>query len=1305
MAPPAQSPSAPRLGAGHQPGTETLQISDKAHPGAVTAVLGPTNTGKTHLAIERLVGHETGMIGLPLRLLAREVYSRVVDRVGAKKVALITGEERIIPAEPRFWVCTVEAMPQDLSVAFVAIDEIQLAANLERGHVFTQRLLHMRGTQETLLLGAATMRPILERLLPRLHVITRPRLSNLTYVGQKKLTRQPERSAIVAFSANEVYEIAELIRRQRGGAAVVLGSLSPRTRNAQVALYQSGDVDFLVATDAVGMGLNLDVHHVAFASKRKFDGFQFRDLTPSEWGQIAGRAGRHLRDGSFGVTGRVPPLEEGLVKALEAHEFKPIDIVQWRNTALNYDSLTTLRATLDAVPQTAGLTRAPLAEDIQALDFVMRDEDVPACVTSPSDVERLWGVCQIPDYRKIAPANHGELVRRVFLFLAQQGRIAADWMAEQIAFADRTEGDIDTLANRLAHIRTWTFVANRPDWLDDPAHWRETTRAVEDRLSDALHDCLTQRFVDRRTSVLMRRLRENADMEAEITPDGDVKVADHLVGHLVGFRFTPDPTAEGPDAKTVRAAANQALARAIEARADRVARAEDKSFLLDSDCSIRWDGAVIGRLVAGSDVLAPRVLVLADEQLNGPPRDAVQERLERLIAGYTATLLKPLFELKAAEDLTGLARGLAFQLVEALGVLERPKVADDVKQLDQTTRAAMRKCGVRFGAYHIFIPALLKPAPARLLVDLWALFNDKQGVTGLDDVPRLLASGRTSLLRAEEISDELYLLVGFKACGDRAVRIDILERLADLIRPIVKWRPQREKAAKTEPAQPPAAEPRPDEPSKAEPSRAASSKAEPLEVEPLKAELTRTEVCSSKVTSPEASSPEVSSSEASSPEVSSPQAEQTEPPTTEPPTTEPSPTAATPEETSKTEPGTTETGVPEAGTTETGKADEEGGQPSDAASPAERSDSAKLRAQQPSTEPPYGAIPSGGGFRVTVGMMSLLGASGESFASVLKALGYRLDRKKVTAEELAGYAPLGPVQPKAAEKPATGPKEAATPPVDDQATPEASLGAASGLSAESSPGAAAVDAAAPSQAEALEDQTSAPLEEKPQSAPSDDAEKGATPDNAEKAEAAAMADPPPAGSDAVDEGAPPKTPEGQAPEGQTPGGQEPEDSPEAAPEEALYVEIWRPAGRGQREGRRPSQRHARSRGARSEKARADGAGLQRDMSDRANRGTDARQAAHPGTGRDPAQDTGLGEKASGKGQGKRGNSGGKRQWDNLADKAASHRGKPPHKGGSKKPYQQQGRSQGPKRASDRIDPDSPFAKLAQLKSDLEKKKS
>src|ERR1700743_739649 len=645
-------------------------------PGSgVTAVLGPTNTGKTHLAIERMLAHSSGLIGLPLRLLAREIYNKIADRAGPESVALITGEEKIKPKNPRFWVSTVEAMPRDLDVSFLAVDEVQIAADLERGHVFTDRILNRRGRDETMLLGAATMRPIIERLLPGASIITRPRLSQLEFAGDRKITRQQRRPAIVAFSAEEVYAIAELIKRQHGGAAVVLGSLSPRTRNAQVELFQSGDVDYLVATDAVGMGLNLDVDHVAFASDRKYDGYQFRRLNPSEFAQIAGRAGRATRNGTFGTTGRCAPFEPELVNALQNHTFESVKMLQWRNSKLDFSSLGALQVSLAQSPAHETLTRAPVAEDQRVLDHVARDAEVRDGAHGADAVERLWEACQVPDYRKLSPAAHAELVTTIYGFLTKRGRVPDSWFASQVEQADRADCDIDTLSGRIAQIRTWTFVANRPDWLADAEHWQGITRDVENKLSDALHERLTERFVDRRTSVLMRRLRENTILNTEIGKTGEVIVEGHVIGRLDGFTFAPDAAEAGSDARALQAAAQQVLAREIDARAEKLGSAADEQFVLTSDGTVRWTGDAVAKLVAAEDALQPRIRIIADERLTGASREKVQARLDLWLKTHVEKLLGPMFELAKAEDVTGIARGIAFQLVEALGVLARSKIA------------------------------------------------------------------------------------------------------------------------------------------------------------------------------------------------------------------------------------------------------------------------------------------------------------------------------------------------------------------------------------------------------------------------------------------------------------------------------------------------------------------------------------------------------------------------------------------------------------------------------------------------------
>jgi ATP-dependent RNA helicase SUPV3L1/SUV3 len=760
----------------------------------VTAVLGPTNTGKTHLAIERMLGHASGMIGLPLRLLAREVYDRIVARIGPNHVALITGEEKIKPEFARYWVCTVEAMPSDIQTDFLAIDEIQLCADPERGHVFTDRLLHARGREETLMLGAGTMRDAIADLIEGANFVTRPRLSKLTYAGEKKITRLPPRSAVVTFSANDVYAIADLIRRQRGGAAVVIGALSPRTRNAQVAMYQAGEVDYLVATDAIGMGLNLDLDHVALAQTRKFDGVTHRELTPAEIAQIAGRAGRHTRDGTFGVTGGIDALAPDLVERLENHQFEPIRMLQWRMRALDFTSVHALRESLRLPPREVRLQRARMADDVMALESVAQDRElVELANTSKRNVELLWDVCQVPDYRKISSQNHAELIATLFKALTTgQRKISEDWIKLQVEVCARTDGDIDTLSNRLAHIRTWTYIANHPDWLQHAEQWQARTREIEDQLSDALHEQLTQRFVDKRTSALVKGMRDKDELATEIGEDGSVHVEQHFVGRLRGFTFKPETQAEDLQGKASRAAANHVLAKELGMRARRVSAAKSDAFKLARNGDILWRSDPIARLAKGDAPLAPKVVLIVDEQLAAADREKVQTRMDQWVTEQIGDKLKPLVDVSKAEDLTGLGKGIGFRLTETFGVLKREMAADELKSLDQSARAALRRYGVRFGAFNVFFPVLLKPAAAEWALVL-AVLNGVVPAMTLDAMPEAPKAGLTSLPHDPNRSEAYYRTMGFHVCGSRAVRLDMLERLADLIRPLLAYRADQAK--------------------------------------------------------------------------------------------------------------------------------------------------------------------------------------------------------------------------------------------------------------------------------------------------------------------------------------------------------------------------------------------------------------------------------------------------------------------------------------------------------------------------------
>ncbi len=740
----------------------------------LTAVLGPTNTGKTHLAVERMLGYATGMIGLPLRLLAREIYDRVASLRGPRQVALITGEERILPPRPNYFVCTVESMPTDRAVDFVAIDEVQLAADLERGHVFTDRLLHARGGRETWFLGAETMQPVLKKLLPGLRFVSRPRFSDLSYAGHKKLTRLPRRSAIVAFSASEVYAVAELIRRQRGGAAVIMGALSPRTRNAQVALYQSGEVDFLVATDAIGMGLNMNVDHVAFAADRKFDGISNRVLKPAEIGQIAGRAGRYMNNGSFGVTASTAPFDGDIVEMVENHRFDPIEHLQWRNSRLDFSSLHGLRHSLKRRPNHRNLVMARDADDVRAFHDLTQDPEIVERVSHPAAAQRLWDVCRVPDFRKTMADNHHRLLKDLYCHLmSENGVIPEDWLAPLVDRLDSTVGDIDALSHRIAHVRTWTYVANRSDWLDDPGHWRARTRELEDRLSDALHANLTQRFVDRRTAALYRSLKSKRDLFGAVTADGDVLVEGQFVGKLKGLTFTPDAAANTSDSQAIRAAANRVLRRELDKIAAQLVNASDDEISWRDDNRLWWRGAQVARLRHSDNPRRPRLQVLETDHLSGSWREQVRRRLAGWLERHVDASLQPVLNLQDL-DLKAAGKGLAFQLNEAMGSLPRKKVGELLATLDKGDKKRLSKAGVKFGYVDIFMPTLLRPDKAQVKARLWRA-RHASGDEQVAPQPGLVSFAVEPAMSADFLDQ-----CGFRVFRDRAIRIDMLDRLAAL---------------------------------------------------------------------------------------------------------------------------------------------------------------------------------------------------------------------------------------------------------------------------------------------------------------------------------------------------------------------------------------------------------------------------------------------------------------------------------------------------------------------------------------------
>lgn len=770
--------------------------------GRLVGVLGPTNTGKTHLAVERMLAHESGMMGFPLRLLAREIYDRVVSIKGASRVALITGEERIEPPYADYFLCTTESMPLSRDVAFLAIDEVQMCADADRGHIFTDRLLHARGMEETMWLGSDAMRPIIRRLYgDDAEIIARPRFSRLSYTAPKKLSRLPRRSAIVAFSVADVYTLAELIRRQKGGCAIVMGALSPRTRNAQVELYQSGDVDYLVATDAIGMGLNMDIDLVALAATRKFDGQRFRDLTPAELAQIAGRAGRHMSDGSFttlaGMDG-AHPLDAEVIERIEQHRFEPVKRLMWRSHTLDYSSIDTLIASLEERPDRENFAPARQADDLAVLKYLAPRHNIRERATREAGVRLLWDACQIPDFRKIALDVHARLVEHIFVHLSDgDGRLPEDWFAAQVRRLDNISGDIDTLAARIAGVRVWTYVAHRQNWLKRATHWVEATRVIEDKLSDALHDRLTQRFVDRRTAVLLREMKAKGELMVAIerTDMGDeISVEGHVIGRLEGFIFHVDTTVNSDEAKMLRQAGERALRQEIETRAQALSAAKEGEFTLDFTRGyarpiIKWRGQAVAELSAGDDIYVPRIAFLPGTMLEGPLAAQVLAKLNDWLKTHIETLLDPLIKLRDAlknqgksdteVTLGGQARAVGYRLLEALGVLSRQDVVEEVRALDQNARRGLRFFGIRFGAVFIFMPAMLKPAPADLRLALWAMMHAKD-----QPLPKRPTPGLVRIEMERSAPRGYYPTIGFRPIGSSAVRIDMLERLGDAVRPM-----------------------------------------------------------------------------------------------------------------------------------------------------------------------------------------------------------------------------------------------------------------------------------------------------------------------------------------------------------------------------------------------------------------------------------------------------------------------------------------------------------------------------------------
>jgi len=737
----------------------------------ITAVLGPTNTGKTFMAIETMLGFDSGMIGFPLRLLAREVYDKIVNRVGVNNVALITGEEKLIPANSKYFLCTVESMPIDKQLDFVGIDEIQMCSDRERGHIFTDRLLNLRGEKLTMLMGSNTMKSLLSNLKEDIEFIGKDRLSQLTYSGYKKISRIERKSAIIAFSAEEVYAIAELLRRQKGGAAIVMGSLSPKTRNSQVELYQKGDVDYLVATDAIGMGINMDLDNIYFSNLKKFDGKKLRRLNLSEIGQISGRAGRNKNDGSFGITGECKEITSEEVELLEKHKFEDIRNIFWRNSNLDFRSINNLIKTLEEKPNKDWLRRISECEDEKVLKYLIKDNDLKIEEKS-EELKLLWECCQIPDFVKKTYGHHLEIVKKVFQFLkGGKAKITNQYMKAQLSNLDKLEGNVDSISNRIANVRTWSYVANKSNWVENQDYWIERTKYLEDKLSDRLHEELTKSFIDKRASVLAKGLKQDITFETKIIENERVLINDQFIGTLKGLKMDLDLKigALDTDIKSLKKAARQNVAPEILRRINLILKCND--FELNEDFKIYWNKYPIAKLCPGKDYLNPDIELIIDDMIEFTDQKDLKDYLIKWLSNKITIELDSLFKLKSTKESNSLVRALSYQLYENYGVVKREKLGSLVKKLTQEDRKSLRAIGVKFGRYHIFLFKLFKPKQVSLRVLLWKNFKQ----INLSLKPPTFGLNFTDNSKFE--NKDFMLLCGFEKFDRFFVRIDILERL------------------------------------------------------------------------------------------------------------------------------------------------------------------------------------------------------------------------------------------------------------------------------------------------------------------------------------------------------------------------------------------------------------------------------------------------------------------------------------------------------------------------------------------------
>jgi len=735
----------------------------------ITALLGPTNTGKTFVAIEKMLEFDTGIFGLPLRLLAREVYDKCKNKVGVEKVALITGEEKIIPNTAKYFICTVESMPKDKEVDFVAIDEIQMCADRERGHIFTQRLLEARGTKLTMFLGSQIMANIINDLINGVEFVKKERFSKLSYSGVKKISRLDRKVAIIAFSIEEVYAIAELVRRQKGGAAVIMGSLSPKTRNSQVGLYQSGDVDYLIATDAIGMGLNMDINEIYFSNLKKFDGKKNRRLNLIEMSQIAGRAGRYKNDGGFGTTGDCETLNSDEIEKIEKHQLPDTKIIYWRNSQLDFSSSGNLIASLEEKSKQKNLLRTNDSLDESVLRFFLKKGSNNIIYHKNLDI--LWECCQIPDFEKKAYGQHINIVDKVFQFLTtRNNRIPSKFMKDQLKGLEKEHGNVDLLSHRLSNVRTWSYVANKKNWVENSDYWVQLTKDIEDKLSDKLHDELTKSFIDKKISILSRSLKQDLVLNTKINEENKMHIDGQLIGELKGLKFIIEITSKtlDTDIKSIKKAARKGVEEELVKRVKEIL--DNGEIEINNDNKITWKNHSIARLKKGSNYLNPEIEIIADESLNLDSKVRLTIFLNKWLNNYIDEILGDLVKLTEHKIENQYLRGLVFQLYENNGVVKRSEIEQIVKLIPVEERKKLWGMGIKIGRYHIYLPKMLKPKAVEFRIGLWKIFNN------LSNKNKVPLSGLNFLIN-KNFEKNFLLLCGFEKFNEFFVRIDILEKL------------------------------------------------------------------------------------------------------------------------------------------------------------------------------------------------------------------------------------------------------------------------------------------------------------------------------------------------------------------------------------------------------------------------------------------------------------------------------------------------------------------------------------------------